>query len=111
MYGHPRAVGGGERSDVARLHDAGGAAGELREQRALLDEILEQLSRAILGRDFHQDLEALDGDRLLPDLVLARYTMPKPPSPTTFSISYFSPIVVPTMLSGSKCSISSRTLS
>src|SRR5262249_1337740 len=41
---------------------------ELREQGALLDEVLEQVV-AHVGRRIHQSLEALDGDRLLPDLV------------------------------------------
>src|SRR6185503_2975621 len=31
--------------------------------------------------------------------------MPKPPSPTTASMTYFSPMVVPTMPRGSCCSI------
>src|SRR4029077_21217295 len=65
----PLAVRRGERADVARLHDGGRAAGELRHQLALLDEAVEQLVALILRR-VREDLEALDGDGLLPDRVL-----------------------------------------
>ena len=66
--GNPRAVRRGQRADVARLDDAGRPARELGEKRALLDEVLQQLL-AHLRRGIHQRLEALQRDRLLPQLV------------------------------------------
>jgi hypothetical protein len=65
---HPLPVGRRVRADVTRLHDRGGVAAQLRQQRAFLNEgVLELL--ALVHGGVGQAVEELDRDRLVPDRV------------------------------------------
>ena len=65
---HLATVAHAQHADVARLTDRRRALGELGEERALLDEHLDELI-ASLGGEIAERAEHLDGDRSLPDLV------------------------------------------
>ena len=69
MYGTLSPGAGREHPDVARLDDGGRFLGEIGEERALLDEVLEELVALILG-DVPERGEDLDGDGPLPEDVL-----------------------------------------
>ena len=60
-----------EHADVARLDDRRRALGEIGEERAFLDEVLEELLALVLG-DLAERLEDLHGDGPLPEHVRAR---------------------------------------
>ena len=74
--GQPHASGRGQRADVSRLDDRRRTAGENAEELALLDEEIEELLAAMLGR-VRQRGEALNRHRLVPDPVLGPVDHPE----------------------------------
>ena len=90
------ALGGHQRARIACLHDGRAASRELAEERALLDEVLEQ-ARTLVARDPAEALEALECHRQPPHQVRRPVDVENEPSPTAASTRYLSPIVLPTI--------------